>query len=51
MITLMTHTITLVTLHPPLAAKELLNSDSPMKADDWVANYCSGKPTKTQSTN
>jgi hypothetical protein len=26
-------------------------SDSPQTADDWVANYCSGKPTKTQSTN
>jgi hypothetical protein len=26
-------------------------SDSPLTADDWVANYCSGKPTKTQTTN
>jgi hypothetical protein len=26
-------------------------SDKPMTADEWVANYCSGKQTKTQTTN
>jgi hypothetical protein len=41
----------------PFAAKELrevrnhIISDRPMTADVWVATYCSGKPTKTQTTN
>jgi hypothetical protein len=31
--------------------RQHLISDTPMSADVWVATYCSGKPTETQTTN
>jgi hypothetical protein len=30
--------------------RQHITSDGPMTADDWVANYCSGKSTKTQTS-
>jgi hypothetical protein len=42
----------LATIQQSIEAHEVQHviSDSPVTADDWVANYCSGRSTKTPIT-